>query len=119
MTDYALKHAAALRKMARKGQAVTFTLNSPGTPVPSTGRYTSPQTTSVGGYAVQVKDEAQSADGDNVRRNYVTLAFIPSTYGDVPPKGSDVTWGGREYRARPDKVVAPVGEPLVTFVVLE
>lgn len=117
-------HARALAKVRKTGQAVTFTLVSPGTHVPSTGGFTAPTTTSVAGYAIQVKGEgggpnAAFQDGETVEVKPLTLFFVPSTFGSVPPLGSTATWAGTTHRVKKTRSIAPAGTAIASYVTFD
>ncbi len=121
---YALDHASALADVRAAGAAVTFTSETPGTHDAATGTVATPTTTTVAGYAIQVKpktdadNRAYSGAGLNPS-DAPMLLFAASTYGQVPALGSSCTWNGVRYvvRAFGDSV-APDGVAILSRVVV-
>ena len=120
---YATEHASALADLRAAGAAVTFTRVTPGAHDASTGLVGAPTTTTVGGYAIQVKPKS---DADN--RAYEgaglspseapMLLFAASTYGDVPALGASCTWNSVRHVVRAfGDAVAPDGVTILSRVV--
>lgn len=118
--DLTATHARALATMQRnQAPAVTFTLTTPGTQVPTTGRHTSPSTTSVSGYGIRMKGEASGYEaGESTRTTPVKIFFVPSTFGQVPPQDSATKWESRGYRVKGVEPVSPTGTAVGSFVTL-
>lgn len=118
--DLTATHARALATMQRSdAPAVTFSLESPGTHVPTTGRYTAPSTTTVAGYAVRTKGDPEGYEqGESVRETPLKLFFVPSTLGQEPPQGSVVWWSQEQYRVTEVSPVSPTGSAVATYVTL-
>lgn len=117
---YAGEHRSALADIRAAGAAVTFTKVTPGTHDSATGLFGAPTTTTVAGYAVQVRPKS-----DRDRRAYEAtnltpsdapmLLFAASTYGDAPPLGATCRWNGRVYTVRAfGDEIAPDGVPILT-----
>ena len=121
---YEIDHAGAFEAVSEAGASVTFTLTRPGTPVPLTGRYSDPSVTTVSGYAIRVKGEGEDqyagyGGGEMTQRNPLTLFFVPSTFGQVPPADSVVMWADDSHKVKKTRDVAPDGTAIASYVVLE
>lgn len=120
---YAEEHAGALEAVAETGSAWTFTLASPGVSLPG-GGFSGASTQTVSGYAIQVKGEGQDLyagyeGGETNERYPLTLLFVPSTLGEVPPLLSVGRSGSISRRVKKRRSVAPDGVAIATYVVLE
>lgn len=90
-----------------KGASVTFTQTLPGTHTATTGRFASPSTATVAGYAMRVTGDPERYKAlQLVESEAPTLEFVPTTDGQVPALGSTVTWSGTVYTVRD---VEPIG----------
>lgn len=120
--SYAEDHASALADVQEAGTAVAFTLDIPGTHVPTTGRFTGAATQTVSGYAIKVKGEGADKGmqgGEVIEQAAQRLFFVASTYGDVPPPNSRATWSGSTWRVAKTRCLAPDGVAIATYVELE
>lgn len=115
-------HARALAKVKKVGQAVTFTLELPGELVPTTGRYASPSTTTVSGYAIKVKGDSDQSNefqgGEATEDRPLNLFFVPSTFGNVPPLGSYATFADERRKVKKTRSIAPAGTAIASYVTL-
>ncbi len=119
MGAYAAKHAAALAKLAAKGQRITFTLEARPTD-PNTGELGDPVTTTVTGYALGLEE----GDAETYNKLGLTFSAAPSimvvcdTYGDKPPAESLCDWAGVPHTVRDVDPFAPDGVPIYCTVVV-
>lgn len=119
MADYTTDHADALADVTDAGAAVTFTLQSPGTYNESTDTWTTGATTTVSGYAVEVKADPDTYERLSlVRSQAPSLFFTPTTYGDLPTPGYSVPWGGKTYTVKDVAPLSPDGTAIAATVVI-
>ena len=116
---YADDHASALADLTEAGTAVTFTRTLPGTYDPSTDTWSGGSTTTVAGYAMRVKgNPLQYQALELIQSESPTLLFTPSTYGEMPALGSQVTWNSLAYTVRAVDPVSPDGTAIVARVIV-
>lgn len=100
-----------------RGTAVTFSL--PGISYTESTGATTPSTSSVTGYAIEVAGDVKeySALGLKVE-NTMTLLFRPDTAGEDPATGSVASWASAGYTVKSTDTLAPFGTALETRVVM-
>jgi len=117
--SYAETHADALATVTEAGAAAAFTMTLPGTYDPSTDTWSSPSTSTVSGYAVQVKGNPIRYEALGLTQGEAaTLLFTPTTYAQVPALGSKVTWNSTTYTVRDVTNVAPDGSAILSPAVV-
>jgi hypothetical protein len=120
---YERQHASALRMLKAKGTAVTFSKTVPGTHDAATDTYTSPSTTTVPGYAVEVQPKS-ILDVERYRALSLvpgvapTLEFVPTTFGGTPELGATASWAGHTVTVRDIVPVQPDGTPILFRLVV-
>ena len=99
--------------------ATTFTRKA-NTYNPETGVLTVSEST-ISGSAVQVKSDPRRFDalGLSLLEN-LTLLFTPTTYGETPQPGDEVTWpaSGTVYKVADVDPTAPDGKTILARVVI-
>ena len=119
MTSYATEHTGALEDIREAGAAVTFTLTDPGTYDAATDTWTGGSETTVAGHAIRVKGDPERYRAlELIESAAPTLLFAPTTYGDEPPIGSSVTWGGEVFVVRDSLPLEPDGTAILSRVVV-
>lgn len=119
MGKYADTHASALLDVAEAGSAVTFTHATPGTYDATTDTYTTPTTTTVTGYAIEVAGDPDTYKALSlVRSSAPALFFMPDTYGSLPNVGDTVTWNSTAYTVRDVSPLAPDGTAIGATIVV-
>ena len=119
-TVYGRQQASALRMIQRKGAAITFTLNVPGSGYDgATDTWAVPASQSVvSGFAVGIgNNPAAFAAQQLVLIDPATWLFAPSTPGQKPALNSVTTWGGTTYTVKSSLPLSPDGTPIVSTVV--
>jgi hypothetical protein len=121
--SYVLEHTDALADVRAAGQAVTFTLASPGTHNDADDTFTPTSPVEVSGAALEVTPGGQEADRYKAltlnHEEHRLLLFAADTYGDEPAKGSTVPWRGATYTVQGLLGgVAPDGVPILSRVVI-
>jgi len=118
-TSYAADHASAYADVLAAGNAVTFTLAGQGVYDPATDTTTPGPDVVVTGAAIEKRGslftyQALSLIAANAR----TLFFVGTTYGDLPPLNSVVSWGGSTYTVKNVRPVSPSGDAIGATVVV-
>jgi len=119
--SYAADHAGAYADLLADGAPVTFTfaLVVPGNYQPDTDTFASGTTTNVTGAAIQVSARALQYQALGlIPGEAPTLLFAPRTYGQTPPLGASVVWGGSTYTVRNVEPLAPDGTAILCRVVV-
>lgn len=112
-------HVVAKMAAQKTGAAVTFTLQSPGTYTATTDTYASPSSSTVTGTAERVTGDPERYKAlELIESEAPTLEFVPDTYGDVPPQGATVSFGGVTWTVRDVQPVAPDGSAVSARVVV-
>lgn len=120
--DYSRQHAEALRDVKKAGADVVFK----GPPAgkrpydPATGEFgDAPAAGDVEGVAAEVKgDPEQYAAAEVIGVDPLTLMFIPTTFGQLPAKGSVATWAGKARTVKALFPIRPAGKAIGARVVL-
>lgn len=98
--SYTAEHADALADLRESGASVTFTRRT-ATHDAATDLMTSPTTSSVAGYAIQVATRREEEDTFRANSTLLDRArmlfFAPTTIGEVPRPGDTCTWGSVVY----------------------
>lgn len=90
-----------------KGAAVTFTLANPGTHSPTTGRFATPSTSTVAGYAMRVHGDPERYRAlELIESEAPTLEFVPTTAGEIPALGATVSWSSTTYTVKDVQPIA-------------
>jgi hypothetical protein len=119
VSKYATDHADALLDVADAGEAITFTLSSPGTYDATTDTYTSASTSTIAGYAIQDEgDPEQYKALDLIEAAAPTLFFTPSTYGTLPDERYTGVWNSETYTVRSVSPIAPDGTAIAARIVI-
>ena len=100
MGKYAGEHADALRDIETAGAEIVF----------------SKRNTVVSGHAIQVSDDQEYERTKLVEMETVLLLFVAETYGQVPPLGSLVDWGGLRHQVEAVEKIAPDGVAILSRV---
>ena len=100
--------------------ALTFSHTTPGVYDPTTGVWSTLETRTVTGPAMQVRgDPDVYRDLSLVEAEAPTLFWAPSTYGDAAPGlGWTVTWANTVYTVRSVQVLAPDGVVITARLVI-
>lgn len=116
---YTEDHVSALADVTEAGSAVTFTHSIAGTYDPSTRAWSGASSSTVAGYAVQVKGKPETYQALGlVESKNPTLLFVPTTYGEVPAVGWTVTWSSTSFTVRDVDPLAPDGTVISAKVVV-
>ena len=116
---YATEAAGAYADILAAGEAVTFTLVTPGTEDPSTGAFGTPTSTTVTGAAVEIQGDPKRylAPGVVVAQAAILL-FASPTYGELPDLDAQVLWGADLYAVKHVKPLRPDGTGILARVVV-
>lgn len=120
MTQYARTHASALAKVQAKGGAADFTVTTAGTE-DANGQRSGDVTTTTPGFATEDYDTGNLSAYEQQKLVSVTtlrLFWVPTTYGQVPPKNAKVLWGGQTYTVVSSDPYSPDGTPIFAYVVV-
>jgi hypothetical protein len=116
---FARQHAAALAKVKAKGAPAVFTLPGQSTYDRATDITTPGADVVVPCYAIEVgKNPILYQALGLVMAQAPTLEAVPETYGDTPPMGSSVLWGGTEYVTKSVSPLAPDGVTILAKCVV-
>lgn len=116
---YGAQHSSALATMQRKGAAVTLTVETPGTLNPLTETWSSPTTTEVEGYAIEVPGDPKEYEALGlIQLNPATLFFVPTSYGAAITLGAGLTWAGSARLVKRVKPLQPDGTPIGARVIV-
>ena len=119
MSQYTGIASRALSTLARKGAAVTFTLQSAGTYDETTDTYSGASTATVTGYAIEDEgDPIEYQRLELIQQSPATLLFGPSMAGEIPPLGSVVTWAGTSKTVFAVAPIRPDGTCIVAEVIV-
>lgn len=115
--SFATEHADALASIGESGASVSFSHSvmtyDPITDAPI------PTPVTVTGKAIRVKGEPQRYEELSlVESESPMLLFAPDTYGQSPPLGARVTWGGVTYTVRGVYPLAPDGTTILAKVMI-
>lgn len=81
--------------LARKGAAVTFSKEIPGTYDPATDTSSPPTSATVTGYAMRIAgDPDEYSRLGLIQSEHPMLSFVPDTLGQLPTLGMTVVFGG-------------------------
>ena len=118
--SFAAEHADALATLiAEGGQAITFTLTSPGNQSDTLGTYTGPVTTTVSGYAMSFTGDPKAyAALGLVESEAPSLFFVANTYGDRAPLASSCTFGGVSFVVRAETPFMPDGTAIFATIIV-
>lgn len=117
--SYVAEHASALADVTEAGAPVAFVRHTPGTYDAATGLTSPSSRTEVAGAAMRVKgDPRKYATLGLTEHEAPTLFFVATTYGDVPPLGASVSFGGATYTVRDVAPFAPDGTAIFSRVVV-
>jgi hypothetical protein len=118
MSGYATEHAGALADIQEAGAAITFT-KTVRTPDPTTG-VASETTSTVSGHALRVRGKPETYEALSLIESAApTLLFAPTTYGDLPLRGSTCSWGGKHRTVKDVDPLEPDGTAILARVVVE
>lgn len=118
-TNYAAAHARALAAVAKKGAAVTFTLESPGTNSATDDSWTNPATTTVTGKAIEDEGDPETYRAlELIDVTPSTLFFVPTTFGQLPPLNSIVNWAGANRSVKAVFPLRPDGRTIAARVIV-
>lgn len=99
--------------------ATTFTYETPGTYDAETRTWSTPTVTSMTGAAFESGrlTERYRMQG-LIEQDDKVLIFVPTTYGDQPGVGWEVTWANKDYTVKDVGRVAPDGVVIFSRVVI-
>jgi hypothetical protein len=98
---------------------ITFTRTVPGTYDAATDTWTTPTETTVTGNAVQVRGDADTYRALSLIQSQApTLLFTPTTYGQLPLPGDQVTWAEDVYTVRDVAPIQPDGVAIMARVIV-
>ncbi len=115
--SYATDHAGAFLDVTAAGAAVTFS-KQVRTVDPLTGQSTVAETTVVGVATRVAGQPRQYEQLKLIETDAVTLLFVPTTYGESPEVGMEVTWGGVVYTVQAVQPLEPDGTDILAKVVV-
>jgi hypothetical protein len=121
MSKYANEHRDALADVQAAGSAVTFTKDTQGTHIPTTGQSGAPTPASISGYAIQTQGNPKQYEAAKLlETESPTLLFVSSIYavGQAPSLGARVTWGGKQYKVASVNTLQPDGTPILSKVII-
>lgn len=119
MSDYSVDHASTLLDVADAGAAVTFSYTTAGTYDPLTDTTSGAEAATVTGSAIESKSSPIRYQALGlVQSEAPTLFFVPDTYGEIPPLGATVTWGGIDYTVKDVDPLAPAGVAIAASIVV-
>jgi hypothetical protein len=117
--SYTAENAGAYADVSAAGAMVAFTLAGQGTYDPSTGVTTPAADLAVLGAAVEKKGSLFAYQALSlVAAKARTLFFVPTTYGELPPLDSVVSWGGVSYTVKNVAPIAPDGVAIAATVIV-
>jgi len=117
--DYAEKHRQALEKLTDKGVAVQFSTEGAGDYDPLTDTWSGGSDSAVGGRAVEIPAEPEEYELlDLVPGQDITLMFVPTVYGQVPPLNSSIQWAGAKRTVKRVLPIRPDGNAILSRVVV-
>lgn len=117
-TQYAPHATRALATVKRKGAAITFALVSPGVYDAATDTWSSPVTTSIAGFAVEIGNDPEVFRNLGlILADHATFLFTASTLGSLPVPGFRTTWGGAAYTVKSVLPLSPDGTALLARVI--
>lgn len=117
MTGYAATHQRTLQLIRRKGAPVVFTSVQTTSYNPVTNVSTE-QTLTVGGHAIAVSGDPLRYEALHlVQSDAITLLFAPTTFGQLPPLGSSVPFGGSTWIVRDVEPTAPDGTAIAARII--
>lgn len=118
--SYAADYASALAAVREANpDLVAFTLAGQGTYDSTTDTTAAGDDLVVTGYAVEKKGALLTYEKLSlIAADARTLFFVGSNYGDLPPRGATVPWGGISYTVKYVEPVAPDGTAIGATVVI-
>lgn len=114
--DYREKHSSALMKVRDYGSRVYFRWEED-TYNESTDAFSDVSPRVVIGYAVELPEDPSELN-DLVKREPVTLFFVPDRLNTLPPLNSTVMWAGTRYTLKNITPIRPAGEVIAATMVL-
>lgn len=109
MTDYTKTHAKILKKVGDRGADITFRRQSSSS-YDETSESPTPASGTVSGKAVEQIGDPEEYDSLNLTGHEpVTMIFVPTTMGELPPVGSTATWAGVKRTVRERYPIRPAG----------